>query len=244
VNYYLFLDESGDHGLNKIDPGFPIFVLCGVLLSENEYQSLAARITALKQGFWPDRKVILHSRDIRKCEKEFAILLDLAVKKSFYHALNQIIIDTNFSVIAAAIEKVKHLKKYGYLADNVYKISLSFIIERAIFWLDAQPGTNKRLYIIIEKRGKNEDNELRSHFQKLTQVGTYYVSANRLASYNTSIHFRNKNDDIPGLQLSDLVAYPIARYVLDKDRANPAFDLIDPKFYKKGNSRYGLKIFP
>ncbi len=27
----LFLDESGDHSLDKIDPQYPIFVLCGVI---------------------------------------------------------------------------------------------------------------------------------------------------------------------------------------------------------------------
>ncbi|MEX2589990.1 MAG: DUF3800 domain-containing protein, partial [Chitinophagales bacterium] len=36
MRYYLFLDESGDHGLKNIDSGFPVFVLCGVLISEDK----------------------------------------------------------------------------------------------------------------------------------------------------------------------------------------------------------------
>jgi hypothetical protein len=56
--------------------------------------------------------------------------------------------------------------------------------------------------------------------------------------------FKDKQQDISGLQLSDLVAYPIARYVLDPERANPAFDIVKQKFYKQGIKRYGLKVFP
>jgi hypothetical protein len=54
----------------------------------------------------------------------------------------------------------------------------------------------------------------------------------------------NKKQNINGLQLADLIAYPIARYCMDKDRANPAFDIIKSKIYARGSKRYSLKIFP
>ncbi len=37
--------------------------------------------------YWGDQVVILHSRDIRKCDKEFKILFDLDIKKQFYEDL-------------------------------------------------------------------------------------------------------------------------------------------------------------
>ena len=46
------------------------------------------------------------------------------------------------------------------------------------------------------------------------------------------------------LQLADLVAYPVARFVIEPKRANPAFDLVESKIYEKGGKRYGLKIYP
>lgn len=244
MDYYLFLDESGDHGLTRIDPQFPIFVLCGVLISQAEYENLKTKIAALKTKFWGEKKVILHSRDIRKCDKEFAILLDGEVKKFFYEELNQIIEETPYEVIASAIDKDKYLKRYGLLNNNVYQISLSFIVERSIFCLDSKNTNSKKLTIGIEKRGKKEDNELKAHFQKLLQVGTYFVSSDRISSYQTSIHFKDKKEDIVGLQISDLVAYPIARHILDPERANPAFDLVEQKFYRRGTRVYGMKVFP
>lgn len=36
TTYYLFIAESGDHGLTILSPDFPIFLLCGVLMSQLE----------------------------------------------------------------------------------------------------------------------------------------------------------------------------------------------------------------
>lgn len=105
---------------------------------------------------------------------------------------------------------------------------------------------NHNLTHFIEHTRKKEDEALKSHFLKLKSLGTYYVTPERLASYEVGIEFKDKKDNINGLQLSDLVAYPIARYVMDKERANPAFDVIVPKFYTRAGKwlGVGLKIFP
>ena len=125
----------------------------------------------------------------------------------------------------------------------MYELALSFIIERAVFFLDDIPGVHE-IEIVIERRGKREDKKLDEHFQRLMARGTGYVNAQRFANYKLKISFNSKKENIIGLQLSDLVAYPIARYVIDPDRANPAFDLVESKIYRNGGKRYGLKIFP
>ncbi len=242
--YYLFIDESGDHGLVKLDPSFPVFLLCGLIVSEVNYTDIKKEINELKHYFWKNKKVILHSRDIRKCEKEFQILFDLDIKKAFYDKLNNIITNSTYRIISSAIDKAKYIQKYGKLSNDVYELALSFIIERAIFSLDEVTKHNKQLEIIIEKRGKKEDRNLAEHFQRLLSRGTSYVSAERLQAVNVKISFRSKKENINGLQLADLLAYPMARYVIDHTRANPAFDILDDKIYRKGSKRYGLKIFP
>jgi hypothetical protein len=244
MKYYLFLDESGDHGLANIDYNFPVFVLSGIILSEANYQIANNSIDAIKQKFWKNKTVIFHSRDIRKCEKEFKILFDLDLKKEFYRQIDRLVTQTDYNIIASAIHKEKYIKKYGRLNEDVYEIALSFILERAVFYLDGLRTQNNQLEIIIEKRGKKEDQKLERHFDQLRTRGTFYVDSKRIANYCLNILFRDKKENINGLQLADLVAYPIARYVIDATRANPAFDLLLTKFYKKGSKRYGLKIFP
>lgn len=246
MNYYLFIDESGDHGLNRIDPNFPVFVLCGVVISHEEYLLFDEKLKNLKSDFWSDKKVIIHSRDIRKCMGEFQVLFDLKKKELFYKGLNRIIEESDFRIISSAINKERYIEKYGKLGRDVYEVSLSLLLERTIFYLDGLKKSDTSLRIVIEKRGKKEDAQLSDHFNRLMGRGTHYVDVKRFKSYNTSFTFKDKKENINGLQLADLVAYPIARHVIDEDRANPAFDLIDAKFYRSsgGKKRYGLKIFP
>ncbi|WP_298737570.1 DUF3800 domain-containing protein [uncultured Chitinophaga sp.] len=243
TKYRLFLDESGNHGLTEINEDFPIFLLCGVIIGEDRYEALRQSINDLKNRFWSNINVILHSRDIRKCDKEFSILFDLEIKQEFYEKINQIVVNNDYKIIATVIRKDKFIERYGRLSNDVYEICLSFIIERAIFFLDDIKGL-KELEIVIEKRGKKEDKQLDEHFQRLLARGTHYVSRERLAAYNTSIVFKAKKENINGLQLADLVAYPIAQHVIAPDRPNPAFDVLKDKFYSKNNRRYGLKEFP
>jgi hypothetical protein len=244
MNYYLFIDESGDHGLAKIDSFFPVFVLCGVLLSDNNYKDLNETFAAIKESSWKDKKVIFHSRDIRKCDKEFKILLDNEIKQRFYKELDDCIVNSSYTVIASIIYKEDYIKKYGKLKTDVYEIALSFLVERAIFYLDTLNENIGTLYFVLEERGKKEDIQLKKHFESLRNKGTFYLTPERLRTYNLKIEFRNKKQNINGLQLADLVAYPIARYAMDKERANPAFDLVKPKIYSKGTKMFGLKYFP
>jgi len=244
MKYYLFLDESGDHSLINIDLEFPVFVLCGVLIDEMSYKNIQREIKQIKEFFWVGKKVLFHSRDIRKCDKEFQILFDLKIKEEFYKRINNLITNNEFIIVASAINKIKFIRKYGKLAQNIYEISLSFIIERTIFALDDSKSQNEPLHIIIERRGKNEDNKLKDYFNKLLQRGTGYVDRKRLEKHLIHFEFFDKQANIEGLQIADLLAYPISRYIIDKERANPAFEILSSKFYKKRERLYGLKEYP
>ena len=50
------------------------------------------------------------------------------------------------------------------------------------------------------------------------------------------------------MQIADLVAYPIGRWVMNKTQENKAFDILEKKIHKNSKTgqylNYGLKIFP
>jgi len=163
MRYYLFLDECGDQNLASFDPSFPVFTLCGILVSEMDYAKICSKVVEMKQKYWNGKKIILHSRDIRKCEKGFEILFDLSIKKSFYEDLNNIMEYGCYTIVSCSILKEPYIRKYGRLGD-VYGLSLSYIIERAIFYLDAQNRDGIELYIYAEKRGKKEDAALLDYY--------------------------------------------------------------------------------
>lgn len=144
MKYYLYIDESGDHGLATVNPDFPVFLLCGVIVSAEEYENIRQSFNKTKNEFWGNKEVVFHSRDIRKCEKEFSIFFDLEKKKSFYEQINKSIEQHNYTVIASAIRKDIYIQKFGRLSNDVYELALSFIIERAIFFLDDIKDLNNR----------------------------------------------------------------------------------------------------
>jgi len=60
-NYLVFVDESGDHYLNKYPKDFPMFVLAFVIISKDEYcDHLLPRFSRLKLKYFPDVSTIFH----------------------------------------------------------------------------------------------------------------------------------------------------------------------------------------
>jgi hypothetical protein len=244
--YYLFLDECGDQNLSNFNPDFPLFTLCGIIVSETDYKLITGRIVQLKQTLWHDKKIILHSRDIRKCQKGFEVLFDMELKKYFYGCVNAILSESDYTIVCCSILKEPYIRQYGKLSD-VYEISLSYIIERTVFLLDSikKAGVEQiELHAIAERRGTKEDQSLLGYYNELLDRGTYFVNHKRIKSYFKSFQFKKKSDDIIGLQIADLIAYPITRHVLDCDVANPAFDVIKGKIYAQNGKLHGLKIHP
>jgi len=241
--FYLFIDESGDHGLANLDQDFPVFLLCGLLTSSENHEFLNQSIDQLKLDFWGHTDIILHSRDIRKQDKDFKILIDRLTRESFINEINNVLTNSKFRIVASAIRKDKYINKYGKTQNDVYEKSLSFILERTIFCLD-EINCSKTLEILIEKRGKNEDEKLFSHLNDLLKNGTGYISSEKLNQINIIVKFKSKKHNINGLQVADLIAYPIARHVINSEKSNPAFDIIESKIYTKNGQKYGLKIFP
>lgn len=241
--YYLFIDECGDQNLSNYDPSFPIFTLCGVIVSEKQLNILSSQINDLKKEYWGDKKIIFHSRDIRKCQNGFEVLFNLSLKSNFYKRINSILGEKNYSIVCCSILKEQYIRQYGRLND-VYGQSLSFIIERTIFYLDSLDDTDIELTTIIEKRGKKEDSSLLAYYNALIDRGTYWVSSKRIKSYFKEFQMRAKSEDIVGLQIADLVAYPITRYVLDENAVNLSFEVIKHNIYSNDGKLYGMKVFP
>ena len=241
--YYLFLDECGDQNLTSFDPLFPVFTLCGVIMSQQQLDEVSDKINKLKREFWGDKKIILHSRDIRKCQNGFEILFDLGIKQQFYKEINDILKEKAYVIVCCSILKEPYIRQYGRLND-VYGLSLSYIMERTVFYLDGLKKDNIHLKTIVECRGKKEDKALLDYYNKICDVGPYWVTSQRLKNYFKEFEMRLKSDNLIGLQIADLIAYPITRHVLDENAVNLAFDIIKDNIYQSEGKLYGMKVFP
>lgn len=246
MKYHFFLDETGDHGLTYIDKNFPLFVLCGCLFQEETLKKVEEKIDALKLKFFKSKDVILHSREIRKCEGAFQILFDLKLKEEFYKDLNRTLQEADYKIIGVGINKEEHIKKYGNQAYDPYGISLYFVIERMIFCLDSL-DRNATVDIKLETRGRKEDVLLTAHLNSIMDRGTTHVDRDRLKRKQLNFKFSSKRDNLVGLQIADLIAYPLARHLLNPKEPYVPFEVIEKKIYCDKSGKYdgwGLKLFP
>ena len=244
-NYYMYVDECGDQNLSNFEATFPIFTPCGVIISERQKCALEMKVNTLKQRFWGTTGIILHSRDIRKCEKAFVNLFNLEVKHQFYNEVNRILGEAGaYTIVSCSILKEDYIRHFGRFND-VYGQSLSLLVERAIFYLDdlnVEGGID--LQIIAEMRGRKEDKNLLSYYNQLRDKGTYWVTPERLQSHVKRFDFVPKRDNVIGLQIADLIAYPITRHILEPEIFNPAFNVLEKNIYRSGGKCLGIKIIP
>jgi hypothetical protein len=246
MNYSFFLDETGDHGLTFVDKNFPIFLLCGCLISETSLKKLEKSVKRFKRKYFSSTDVILHSRDIRKCEGSFQILFDLDLKARFYADLNTILGSSQFCIIGAGVHKERHLKRYGKVAHDPYSLCLSFVLERLVYRLNRM-DTGARVEIFVEQRGKREDQALLAHFNAISDRGTYYVASSEFKTKFRGFGFYSKGDNIIGLQIADLCAYPLARHLINPKAPYVPFEVVKDKIdcSPKGIvTGWGLKVFP
>lgn len=240
--YIAFFDECGDHSLTKINPELPVFVLSTVVVERSLYaNTIIPALAAFKLRYFAHEGINLHSRDIRKAEGPFTILLNATLRAQFLSEISMLMARLPFTLFCTAVNKTLHRQRYGDIARNPYDVALEFTFERILHFLEAAGET--QLPVIAEARGKHEDVGLRASFYDLMTKGTPYNKAARFNKLNCPISFRRKHDNIAGIQLADLCAHPVARHVVKPLEINQAFEVVKPHFYSAGSVQ-GFKVFP
>jgi len=213
----LFLDESGDHSLSKIDPSHPVFVLCGVIMEDRYHDEVAtARLSEMKDTLFGNHNIILHTADFTRNKGGFEAMANNDFRVRFFTELQRLITDLEFKIVACVIKKQDHLKRYGLQALDPYLLSLSLLIERFVFECGSAGGT-----VVAEARDTTLNNALELAFLDLKIRGTHYVSATKIQKRIRNFAIRDKKANLAGLQIADIVATPIARHEIVKPLIRP-----------------------
>jgi hypothetical protein len=241
-DYVVFVDESGDHGMESIDPAYPMFVLAFCIFSTEEYSSrVVPAVLRFKFRHFGHDQVILHEHDIRKSKGPFAFLFDAARREPFFEDLNQLMSDAPFTLVASVIHKERHRARYRDPADP-YHVAMGFGLERVFQYLRGRGCQGGVTHLVFERRGQKEDARLEEEFRRVCGGDNML----RLP-LPFEIVLADKKCNSAGLQFADLLARPIGRKILNPLQPNRAYDLLEPKFRTSPEGRkegWGLKVFP
>lgn len=264
IDYTMFIDENNDSNLksiiNKINSNEEIsnieryFTITGCVIDKNNFIVAKENITQLKNKYWHDgkftysskmKRVVFHSKEIRNKTKAFdPTIIDY---DNFLYDLTDFISSTQMYIISSTIDKYTHCIKY-ITPFHPYNLCLDFILERFVTLILNKE--NKKGVIILEARGKKEDKFILEHIKNILNNGTDYVSAEKFQNIS-GVYFNPKwckqsNEQMSyfGLEIADLVSYPIHKYIRDEHK-DFAFKIFEDKFL--GYPSYegiGLKVFP
>lgn len=243
-DYIIYVDESGDANLEKIDQGYPVFVLAFCIFNKHYYTTtLVPEVQSLKFRYFGHDMVVLHEKEIRKKQPPFSFRTKER-EQEFMNDLSQTIQNAKFILISAAIQKTELTGKPD---RNAYYIALSYCLENLYHLLIEKQQHQKLTFIVFESRGEKEDKELELEFRRICDgMNTFKLPL------PFEIIIRSKQTNSTGLQFSDLLARPIGRHLIDGGaKENRAFEVLKTKFFCRDKNRLGenyldlgLSIYP
>ena len=171
----------------------------------------------------------------------------------FERSLASLVASLPIAIVAAVLDKraysanVQEIhERDATLPRDLYFMSLDFVLERFVEVLEqrrAEAGG-----VVMEARGRREDEQLANHYHQRRIDGTQFYSSERFAALPSRPQFRTKHDRVAGLELADLLAPPIAtRTIRDETETRLLWQSVRPKIWLRGDNRpggVGLKTFP
>ena len=247
----VYVDESGDHGMQNIDKDYPVFVLAFCVFHKKHYtRRVVPDIEDLKFKYFGHDLIVLHENEIRRQTGAFTQFTNRKLRSHFMSDLTGVIESSNFILISCVIDKIAlkaTLKGKVSNTLNPYHIALGFCLETLFDFLCEKGQQHRLTHVIVERRGSKEDDELELEFRRMCDGATKLR-----APLPFDIIFGDKKVNSTGLQLADLVARPIGMSLVKQGQNNRAFDALKRKFYCSGGrenvgagfENWGLKIYP
>jgi hypothetical protein len=222
--YRLYLDESGDHTYNLLgDPSHRYLGLLGVWFREKDrYVEFTDALEKFKRDIFgprPDKPVILHRSDIINRKGPFGMLCDEGLRRRFDDGLVEVIQQARFNFACAVIDKQAHFQRYPS-PFHPYHYCLAAMLDRYCGWLTYKSVVGD---VMAESRGKEENIQLCEAYLRTYESGTLMFPRGFHGRVLTSreIKIRDKAANIPGLQLADILAYPLKQAMLIEKNCIP-----------------------
>lgn len=258
--YRIYVDEVGNHDLKHVDnPNQRYLSLTGVIFKLDYIaQTVFPKLEALKAKFFrshPDNPTVLHRKELVNKKPPFEALRNPAVLDSFDTEFLSLLSDLDYAVITVVMDKKQHKEQYLMWHFDPYHYCLQIIVERFVLFLRSRDAVGD---VMCESRGGKEDMRLKKSFRRICLEGTEFIPEHIFSTYLTSsqLKVKPKANNISGLQIADLLAYPSYKRILfQKGRIDnlgrygeQIVNILESHKYYRGSSNqlwgYGKKWLP
>jgi len=243
-SYRLYIDESGDHTYNLLDdPSHRYLALLGVWFKQSDdYLLFTEQLENFKRdifGIRPDKPVIIHRSDVINRRGPFGKLCDVKICNEFDAGIIRIVAEAQFKLACVVIDKKAHSQKY-ISPFHPYHYCLAALLDRYSGWLNLR---NTMGDVIAESRGTHEDRQLTQSYRRVYESGTLLFSYehHQRALSSRDIKMASKAANIAGLQLADILAYPIKQsYLIEKGRITDSLGAFSRKICKAVADKFNM----
>lgn len=213
----VYIDESGNTGLNLKDPQQPVFLLAAMILPESRWFSLEKLFLGTASDYFGDPlpdTFEIQAKDLKNKRGMFEGLT-LAQQLSFRDRMLQLLLDNKIVVIYRRIIKSRFCtfceEQYGPgIKVNPYIMALPFVCMEVDHYLRHQ-GVDQLGMFIFDEQKETLDQAERS-------LRTLRLDSNSILKTSNIIEkgFFIDSSKSFALQLVDLAAYYIRKYEEDK----------------------------
>lgn len=242
TDYVAFIDESGDAVLDPIDPQFPVMVLAICIFHRAAYETdVIPRFQTLKRRYFGREDVVFHERDIRQRRGMFTSIGGEHRREQLMLDLTQALEVSPFTVVAVAARKQESRPARAPELD-LYQRCLRSGLFRVFEFLAQETSDPLPIDVIAESRGRREDRHLKDVLDAFQRPAS---AEDPSSAPGFDLSFANKAAGHIGLEIADLIAYPIARHVLGRPQRRNPFGLIEQKMHRGPDGRvdgHGLTV--
>lgn len=262
--YTLYLDESEipitDSDGNTLSK---LFVIGGIIIDDLYHDNeLTVELNTIKDKIWnqdnfKDKRhdYVLHEMEVTYAKfgrfgkmkhKYHKIFAKPSKYKLIYEQLTNLIDNGEFSIIASSINEQELFKIYNQnVINNRMSILMQVIIENYYHFLVENDSTGSICY---ESMPTNQNEIIKKRYIYVKNTGTMYYPAKSINRRIDQLYFKDKDENIAGLQIADFIPNTLGRVECDKDSNSKLYyDCIFKKLYdgnRKLSEKFGYKIIP
>ena len=213
----VYIDESGNSGLNLKDPQQPVFLMAALILHSSKWFSLEKDFYNILEKYMDSgktRRIELHAIDLKTRRKGFAkITPEESIK--IRNEMLQLLLDYEIPVVYRRIIKTQFAQfceeKYGPgIKINPYIMALPFVCMEVNHYLRQKGSDELGMFIFDEQKEALDDTEKTLRTLRLDPDSVLKTTniIEKGLFVDSSKNF--------AIQLTDLVAYYIRKYEENK----------------------------